>query len=52
MKKGGAGIDDLPTILNNAVETTSKNMNGLAAFTADKAHRYYSKIMKTLILGS
>jgi hypothetical protein len=38
-KKGGAGIEDLPAILSNAVETTLKNMNGLAAYTADKAHR-------------
>jgi hypothetical protein len=38
-KKGGAGIEDLPSILNNAVEATLKNMNGLASYTADKAHR-------------
>jgi hypothetical protein len=55
-KKGGAGIDDLPAILNNAVETTLKNMNGLAAYTADKAHRcqasqgLYLEILSYLII--
>lgn len=38
-KKGGSGIEDLPTVLNTAVDATLKNMEALGAYTADKAHR-------------
>ena len=49
-KKGGAGIEDLPSILNTAVEATLKNMNGLAAYTADKAHRCVYRLQITVLV--
>ena len=44
----GAGIEDLPTILSNAVEASLKNIDSLAQATADKIHRLTSLMEKLL----
>ena len=44
----GAGIEDLPTILSNAVEASLKNIDSLVQATADKIHRLTSLMEKLL----
>ena len=46
--KAGAGIEDLPTILSNAVEASLKNIDSLIQATADKIHRLTSLMEKLL----
>ena len=46
--KSGAGIEDLPTILNNAAEASLKNIDSLVQATADKIHRLTSLMEKLL----
>ena len=47
-RAGGAGIEDLPTILNNAAEASFKNIDSLVQATADKIHRLTSLMEKLL----
>ena len=35
-KKGGAGIEDLPAIMSNSIDTTLKHLSNLSIVTADK----------------
>ena len=44
----GAGIEDLPTILNNAAEASFKNIDSLVQAAADKIHRLTSLMEKLL----
>ena len=46
--RAGAGIEDLPTILNNAAEASLKNIDSLVQATADKIHRLTSLMEKLL----
>ena len=46
--KVGAGIEDLPTILNNAAEASFKNIDSLGQATADKIDRLTALMEKLL----
>ena len=46
--RAGAGIEDLPTILNNAAEASLKNIDSLAQATVEKIHRLTSLMEKLL----
>ena len=46
--KAGAGIEDLPTILNNAAEASLKNIDSLAQATVEKIQRLTSLMEKLL----
>lgn len=47
-KKGGAGIEDLPAIMSNSIETSLKNVSNMSAVTAEKAHQLTSLTEKLL----
>jgi hypothetical protein len=53
-KRGGAGIEDLPSIMSNSIETTLKHLANLSIVTAEKAHQLTALTEKLLYteLGS
>ena len=47
-KKGGAGIEDLPSILSNAVEATMNNLEAMRIYAAHKINKLTSLMEKIL----
>lgn len=47
-KRGGAGIDDLPAILSNAMETTMANFEAMRSYTDEKVGKLTAIVEKLL----